>query len=80
MEDFKKIVVEKYIQTQNSFIEAEEKLEKYFRNKIKNKLQSAKTKEDFVEIKEYLRIMPLCASKTLIFRSIILRENEILNK
>jgi hypothetical protein len=50
----------------------------FFRNKHKGQLSRAKTMEDFTTIKNELRQMPECASKVLIFRTIIMTQDEVL--
>ena len=60
--------------------EAEQLLEQHFRQKIKPHLDMAKTEKDFENVKEMMRPMPLCASKTLIFRTILILEDERLKK
>lgn len=57
--------------------ESEKKLEKYFREKIKKDLEQAKVKSDFEKIKWSVAPMPECASKVLIFRTILMIEEEM---
>lgn len=58
----------------------EDELYKHFFNKTKKLLRRAKTLENIKEIKEGLRIMPSCVGKTLIFRAIIMKEDQIKDK
>lgn len=55
---------------------AEKKMEYHFREKIKEPLKSAKTKEEFDAIKEMLRPMPESVAKTLIFRTVLIHEDK----
>ena len=57
---------------------AEHKMNDHFEKIVNEMLTKVKTKEDCVLIKERLRVMSVCASKVLLFRKIILTENNLL--
>ena len=70
-------LIEQYIKLYAELKIAENKLETYFNEVVDEMLKTATSTSDFIAIKERLRIMPICASKALLFRKIILMENNI---
>jgi len=50
---------------------------KFFLTKHKEEIENAMTLEDCINIKEQLRVMPMCANKVLLFKKIIDRERII---
>lgn len=57
--------------------EAEDMLRSHFREKHQLEIELATSQEDLNAIKEKLRIMPMSVSKTLMFRSILMREDQL---
>ena len=56
---------------------AEGKLNFHFETIVYEMLKDATQPEDYIKIKERLIPMPMCASKVLLFRNIILQEESI---
>jgi len=69
-----KDIIKQYLEKKKALEVAEEILENHFKALVEEQLKTAITSEDFNAIREGLRIMPLCASKVLLFRTIILTE------
>ena len=61
----------------NAAEDAEDAMEKHFHDIVNDMLKTAKTEEDFVAIKERIRPMPYCASKVLLFKKILLIQENI---
>ena len=74
-----KELIKRYLETKESYYAQEKEIEKYFRAKIHADLNKAETAEDFHKIKTQLFDMPECASKVLIFRTILIMEDKKLN-
>lgn len=52
------------------------KLYNFYNEIISEMFKTAKTKEDFISIKKRLRVVPDCPEKVLLFRRIIIHEQE----
>ena len=66
-----------YTLAQNQITDLENQIASHYRSLVDDRIERATTLEELEEVKQLLRPMPYCASKTLIFRSIIVKENEI---
>ena len=75
-----KQIIKQHTQAREKLDKAEDVLYKHFKKKHMSSIKKANTEQEITEIKEALVVMPYCASKVLMFRSIIIRENEIKNK
>jgi GTP1/Obg family GTP-binding protein len=59
---------------------AEDAMRQHFNRLVAPKIKSAKTLEDLRLVKESLRDMPDCVGKVLLFRAIIITEDDIKRK
>lgn len=66
-----------FLVAEKEFRKQEKRIETYFKKQVENNINNATTKEELQEIKEFLRNMPQIAGKVLIFRTILLKEQEI---
>lgn len=69
-------LIKTYLETKELYYAQEKEIEKYFRAKIHDDLDKAETAEDFHQVKLQLLDMPECASKVLIFRTILIVEDK----
>jgi hypothetical protein len=74
-----KSLIKKYLKNRDVSYAQEKEIEKFFREKIKVDLENAETAEDFHNVKVQLYDMPDCASKVLIFRTILILEDKKLH-
>lgn len=69
-------IINQYIEAREKLEEAEDILRKYYNKKYSNRIDSSTKKEDFIPIKEELRSMPESVSKVLLFRHMLMKEDE----
>lgn len=70
-------LVRKFIRSRDAYRKASDDMGKYFMSKYDPEITSAKNQSELGIIKEKLRWMPESVGKTLIFRAIMLKEDEI---
>lgn len=70
-------IIKEFNDARQRYDAAEEAMQEYFTNKHRPAIFAAKSIDDLIVIKEALRVMPMCGGKALIFREIILKENEL---
>lgn len=68
-------VIKKYLETREVLYTIEKEIETFFRVKIQPDLEKAETADDFHRVKCLMYDMPECASKVLIFRTILIYED-----
>jgi len=67
-------LIEQYKRKRLELKEAEDEMNAHFEKIVDDMLKTAKSEDEFIAIKERLRVMPESASKVLLFRKIILTE------
>jgi hypothetical protein len=67
-------LIEQYLALRTELHQTEDIMNAHFGKIVDDMLKTAKTPEQFIAIKERLRVMPECASKVLLFRKIILTQ------
>ena len=72
-------LLDSFLSAEKEYRKQESKIEKYFKKQVEPIINKATTLEELQEVKEFLRSMPQIAGKVLIFRTILLKENEIKN-
>jgi len=73
----KNIIIDNYLKAKSVFNKADEDLHKYFKKKHEKSINDATSLEELNQIKEQLRIMPESVGKVLLFREIIIKEENI---
>lgn len=73
-------LIDNFLSAEKEYRKQESKIEKYFKKQVEPNINKATTLEELQEIKEFLRNMPQIVGKVFIFRTILLKENEIKNK
>lgn len=76
-DDYEKSIIENYTQKKKEYEESEDIMNEHFSVIVLSMLENSHTKEDLDKIKERLRVMPLCSSKALLFRKILIKEERI---
>lgn len=71
-------IISSWVRARDKYYAQEEMLRLYYKNKYSDRINSSLNKEDLRLIKEELRLMPESVSKTLLFRHILMKEDEIL--
>jgi len=71
------VIVKKYLSIQNKYEAISKEMENHFRELIQKDLDSAKTIDDFTKIKVFLRNMPDSSNKALIFRTLLMKQDEL---
>ena len=69
-------IISAFIKARDKYYECDSNLEALFRGKIADALAQAKTPQDFIDIKRTLTVMPESVGKTLIFRTLIIKEDQ----
>lgn len=67
----------KYIRSRDAYFKHSKNMGDYFMGKYITEIEAAMSQSDLNEIKEKLRWMPESVDKTLIFRAILFKEDEI---
>jgi predicted protein tyrosine phosphatase len=67
-------IVKEYAEAKKAFDAAEDKLRNHFNQIVLPMIEKASTPAHIQAIKEFLRVMPESASKVLLFRSILIKE------
>ena len=70
-------LLDSFLSAEKEYRKQENKIEKYFKKQVEPTINKATTLEELQEVKEFLRNMPQIAGKVLIFRTILLKEEEI---
>lgn len=66
-----------FLEAEKLYRKQEERVKKYFKKQVDNRIKEATTLEQLKEIKEFLRNMPQISAKVWIFHTIITKEDEI---
>jgi len=71
------ILISAFIRARDKAERTEDEMMDYYQSKFSDKINAATTKRELTDIKENLRSMPESLSKTLLFRRIIMKEDEL---
>jgi len=71
------VIVKKYLSIEKKYEAISKEMENYFRELIQKDLDNAKTIDDFTKIKSFLRNMPDSSNKVFIFRTLLMRQDEL---
>lgn len=66
-----------FIKARDKHNSEETKMHDYYKRKFIERIKSASNKNELQDIKEELRSMPESCSKTLMFRSVLVKEDEL---
>jgi len=70
-------IIKKYLSIEKKYEIISKEMENHFRELIQKDLDNAKTIDDFTKIKLFLRNMPDCSNKVFIFRTLLMRQDEL---
>ncbi len=70
-------LIKDFIRKQKAYRKSESNINDFYIEIVDRMLLTAKTEEDFTEIKDRLTVMPMCAAKVCLFRRIMLTSGEI---
>jgi hypothetical protein len=73
---YENFIVKKFERNKKIFDESENLINDYYSKIVDDLLEKATSINDLNNIKERLIIMPMCSSKVLLFRKIILKEKD----
>ena len=77
MSELEKYMADAYNEAYEILDKIEDKIHEVYKKRMDDALKTAVDLDDILAIKESLRPMPNCASKALLFRSLIIIENKI---
>lgn len=78
MKTNKKLIAE-FLAAEKEFRKQENRVERYFNKQVKPFIDKATTVNELTDIKEFLRNMPQMAGKVFIFKSILIKQEELNN-
>ena len=70
-------IIKKYLAIEKKYDAISKEMENHFRKLIQEDLDNAKTIDDFTKIKVFLRNMPDSSNKVLIFRTLLMKQDEL---
>ena len=69
-------LIKDFLRKRKEYEESENIMTDYFKSIVYPMIENSKSKDDLVKIKERLIPMPVCASKVLLFNSILIKEKD----
>ena len=70
-------IIRAYIKARDKYYLADDIMRDYYNDKLANRINTSENKESLNLIKNELRTMPESVSKTLLFRHILIKEDEL---